>query len=294
MLKRFTAFMLVLLLVFMSAAFAEDNLYAMDEEEDFSITETIEEEETETAAGVVDTEGFTTITITCTGDFTIGEDNYHRKGKKFKDELKSHGNDINFTMQNMRSILQQDDMTLVNFEGTFTTTKNVPDSKKDRLSKAYKNVKGRLVEYHGDRLVIRNDGGLNPFESGGAGLFSTVDDYARFGQMLLNNGKFGNKQILTPNSIKYLTSGRLNKDQQIDFDNWQGLEGFTYGNLMRVLDDPSQASIIGSKGEYGWDGWLGAYFVNDPSTKTTFIMLVQRFDYGTGPLTRKLRNIIFS
>ncbi len=170
----------------------------------------------------------------------------------------------------------------------------VPDSKKDRLSKAYKNVKGRLVEYHGDRLVIRNDGGLNPFESGGAGLFSTVDDYARFGQMLLNNGKFGNKQILTPNSIKYLTSGRLNKDQQIDFDNWQGLEGFTYGNLMRVMDDPSQASIIGSKGEYGWDGWLGAYFVNDPSTKTTFIMLVQRFDYGTGPLTRKLRNIIFS
>ena len=122
--------MLILLLAFMSVTLAEDNLYNMDDDEDFSILETIEEEETETAAGVVDTEGSTTITITCTGDFTIGEDNYHRKGKKFKDELKSHGNDINFTMQNMRSILQQDDMTLVNFEGTYTTTKYVPDSKK--------------------------------------------------------------------------------------------------------------------------------------------------------------------
>ena len=130
MLKRFTAFMLILLLAFTSAALAEDSFYDMDEEEDISILDTIEVEETETAAGVVDTDGSTTITITCTGDFTIGEDNYHRKGKKFKDELKNHGNDINFTMQNMRSILEQDDMTLVNFEGTFTNTKHVPDSKK--------------------------------------------------------------------------------------------------------------------------------------------------------------------
>lgn len=170
----------------------------------------------------------------------------------------------------------------------------VPDSKKDRLAKAYRNVKGRLIEFHGDRLVIRNNGDINPFESGGAGLFSTVDDYARFAHMLINGGKFGNKRLLSENSVKFLTSGKLLPYQQLDLEKWQGLEGFTYGNLMRVLDDPSQATIIGNKGEYGWDGWLGAYFVNDPSTKTTFIMLVQRFDYGTGPLTRKLRNIIFS
>ena len=170
----------------------------------------------------------------------------------------------------------------------------VPDSKKDRLAKAYRNVKGRLIEFHGDRLVIRNNGDINPFESGGAGLFSTVDDYARFAHMLINGGKFGNKRLLSENSVKFLTSGKLLPHQQLDLEKWQGLEGFTYGNLMRVLDDPSQATIIGNKGEYGWDGWLGAYFVNDPSTKTTFIMLVQRFDYGTGPLTRKLRNIIFS
>ena len=124
--------MLILLLSFTSVTLAEDDdsFFVMDGEEDISILDTIEVEETETAAGVVDTDGSTTITITCTGDFTIGEDNYHRKGKKFKDELKNHGNDINFTMENMRSILQQDDMTLVNFEGTFTNTKYVPDSKK--------------------------------------------------------------------------------------------------------------------------------------------------------------------
>lgn len=170
----------------------------------------------------------------------------------------------------------------------------VPENKKDRLAKAYRNTKGKLVEFYGDNLAIRNNGDPNPFESGGAGLFSTIDDYSRFAQMLLNGGTYDGKQILTPNSVKYLTSGKLNATQQADLDRWQGLEGYTYGNLMRVLDDPRQASLIANKGEYGWDGWLGAHFSNDPATNTTFLMMVQRYDYGTGPLTRKLKNIIFS
>jgi len=170
----------------------------------------------------------------------------------------------------------------------------VPENKKDRLAKAYRNTKGKLVEFYGDNLAIRNNGDPNPFESGGAGLFSTIDDYSRFAQMLLNGGTYEGKQILTPNSVKYLTSGKLNATQQADLDRWQGLEGYTYGNLMRVLDDPRQASLIANKGEYGWDGWLGAHFSNDPATNTTFLMMVQRYDYGTGPLTRKLKNIIFS
>lgn len=170
----------------------------------------------------------------------------------------------------------------------------VPDSKKDRLVKAYRFTKGKLCKYSGDHLAIRNNGDPNPFESGGAGLFSTIDDYAHFGQMLLNGGTYEGKQLLTPNSVKYLTSGKLNGTQQLDLQKWQGLEGYTYGNLMRVLDDPRQASLIANKGEYGWDGWLGAHFSNDPETNTTFLMMVQRYDYGTGPLTRKLKNIIFS
>ena len=170
----------------------------------------------------------------------------------------------------------------------------VPDEKKDCLAKAYKSVKGKLVEYHGDRLVIRNNGDYNPFESGGAGLFSTIDDYSHFAQMLMDGGIYKGKRILSKRTVEFLTSGKLSHDQQLDFDKWQNLEGFTYGNLMRVMEEPGRASLIGNKGEYGWDGWLGAHFANDPSTNTTFLMLIQRFDYGTGPLTRKLRNIVFS
>ncbi len=132
MLKRFIAVILSFLLVVPFQSFAEqgNNDFYIEEEDDISIEEILDPVETETPAGVVNTDGSTVITVTCTGDFTIGGDNYHRKGKKFYDELKSHGNDINFTMEYMRDIFRDDDLTLVNFEGTLTDTKDVPDNKK--------------------------------------------------------------------------------------------------------------------------------------------------------------------
>ena len=56
---------------------------------------------------------------------------------------------------------------------------------------------------------------------------------------------------------------------------------------------PLPASI-GSLGEYGWDGWLGCYFINCPKDELTFLFMMQKNDSGTTPLTRKLRNIVFS
>lgn len=72
------------------------------------------------------------------------------------------------------------------------------------------------------------------------------------------------------------------------------LDGHSYGNLMRVLVDSRQAGILGRDGEYGWDGWLGTYFANDLEDDATLLLGIQRYDYGTGPCTRKLRNIVFS
>ena len=123
--KRVAALFVSMLLIFPAFALTE-----LDEEE-LHIEEWIDLPDENENAGIVETDGSTTITITCTGDFTIGGDNYHHKGKKFYSELKKHGDDINFTMENVRDIFRQDDMTLVNFEGTLTETKYVPDNKKE-------------------------------------------------------------------------------------------------------------------------------------------------------------------
>ena len=122
--KRLLALFLSLMLVLPAAAYTE-----LDEEE-LDLEEIIEEIETDDMSGITENDGSTVITITCTGDLTIGGDNFHNKGKKFYDELKKHDYNISFTMENVRDIFRQDDLTLVNFEGTFTDLTYVPDRKK--------------------------------------------------------------------------------------------------------------------------------------------------------------------
>lgn len=170
----------------------------------------------------------------------------------------------------------------------------VPEEKKSRLARPYIVKDGTLTPYYGDNLAIRNDGGVNAFESGGAGLFSTLDDYSHFAAMLMNGGTYNGKEILRPEAVKFFGTGQLTDYQQKDLEYWNGLEGYSYNNLMRVMVEPSKAGVIGNKGEYGWDGWLGTFFMNDPVSKISFIMFTQITDYGTGHITRKLRNIVMS
>jgi len=130
------------------------------------------------------------------------------------------------------------------------------------------------------------------FESGGAGLNSTLDDYMNFATMLMNGGNFEDKQILKTETVNYMTSQILNEKQMEYFRNWNTLTGHSYGNLMRVVTEPNNGGMLTKKGEYGWDGWLGCYFANFPNEQVTFLLMMQKVDAGTTSLTRKIRNLL--
>ncbi|QAY65364.1 serine hydrolase domain-containing protein [Paenibacillus protaetiae] len=172
----------------------------------------------------------------------------------------------------------------------------VEPSKRERLVNTYQNnSEGGLALFAGSHLGINHRMDRQPaYEAGGAGLVSTIDDYAQFASMLLNEGTYKGVQILRPTTVRYLTSAVLNEKQQKGFENWHMLTGHSYGNQMRVMTDSRRAGIIGTTGEYGWDGWLGAYFSNSPQDKLTVLFLTQKKDAGTLPVTRKLRNIVYS
>lgn len=85
----------------------------------------VEEEE-----DIYESDGSVLITITGTGDYTIGGDS-RKKTDIFNDELVKQGGDINFTMRNIRELLLSDDLTIVNFEGTLTDSTYVPSEKKE-------------------------------------------------------------------------------------------------------------------------------------------------------------------
>ncbi len=172
----------------------------------------------------------------------------------------------------------------------------VPEEKRARLARTYETVgKGEMRLYTGDNLAISNDMERPPaYEAGGAGLVSTIDDYAHFAQMLMNRGSYGGEQILAPRTVDYLIGGELTHFQQDAFRRWVGLEGFSYSHLLRVMRHPGSAATLSSEGEYGWDGWLGCYIGNFPKDRLTVLLMQQKKDAGTTTMTRKVQNIIQS
>ncbi|UQZ37173.1 serine hydrolase [Paenibacillus sp. PK3_47] len=167
---------------------------------------------------------------------------------------------------------------------------------RSRLARTYQdNGAGGLKRYDDSQLGVNHHFDREPaFESGGAGLASTIDDAAKFTTMLLNNGSLHGHQLLKPRTVQYMTSAGLTPLQQKGFTLWHSRCGHSYGNQMRIMTEPGQAGHIGSKGEYGWHGWLGAYFTNSPQDALSVLFMVQKKDAGTLPVTRKLRNIVFS
>lgn len=170
----------------------------------------------------------------------------------------------------------------------------VPADKQSRLAKLYREYPDGLREDPYPNLGISNKMEHAPaFESGGAGLASTIDDYAKFASMLLNKGTYNGVRILAPSTVEYMTTTHVNEVQQKGI-NWESLIGYSYGNLLRIMTNPELSTSACSKGEYGWDGWLGTYMMNDPENELTFLMMHQKADTGTTTYTRRMRNVLFS
>ena len=166
----------------------------------------------------------------------------------------------------------------------------VPEEKRDRLVTCYRRIPGGLEEFRNLHLAVGQYDREPAFESGGAGLVSTLDDYAKFATMLMQDGVYEGWRILTPAAVRFMTAPRLSPEIRRNL--WDSLNGYNYGCLVRVCDRPSACAIFTEEGEYGWDGWLGTYFANLPGQRITFLLNQNSPDTGTAGVTRKCRNIL--
>ena len=168
----------------------------------------------------------------------------------------------------------------------------VPEEKRRRLVTVYERTDAGLAPWRRRHLCVGRYDRRPAFESGGAGLVSTLEDYAAFADMLLAEGTWHGRRILTPQSVRYLTQPQLMPGPQAAF--WDNLEGYSYGRLMRVCVRPGQVAGFTRADEYGWDGWLGAHFANFPHEQLTFLLMMNVTDTGTAPVTRKCRNAVLA
>ena len=129
-------------------------------------------------------------------------------------------------------------------------------------------------------------------ESGGGGLYSTMEDYRHFAQMLLNKGEYKGKQILGRKTVEFISKNQLN-DLQMKWVDFDSIEGYGYGNFMRVMMWPERGASNGSVGEYGWDGLPGTYFMIDPKEELMLVYMQQIQQGADLTLRRKMRQIVY-
>lgn len=116
------------------------------------------------------------------------------------------------------------------------------------------------------------------WESAGGGLLSTMNDFARFGQMVLNGGELDGKRYISAASFKLMTTDRVGPGSGVEHDdNYYPGDGFGFGlgfavrTSIGVLKPPRAGSI----GELKWDSGSGTYFGVDPKEGTVYILLEQ-------------------
>ena len=165
----------------------------------------------------------------------------------------------------------------------------VPEEKRSRFAACAQRVDGGVKPWSGIHLAVGDYSREPAFSSGGAGLVSTLDDYAAFATMLMRGGEYKGRRILSRRTVENLIQPQLSR--AIRESLWWGHDGYSYGHLMRVCVEPGRAWGLARAGEYGWDGWLGTYFANFPDLELTFLLGQNLKDAGTTSLTRKCRNL---
>jgi CubicO group peptidase (beta-lactamase class C family) len=170
--------------------------------------------------------------------------------------------------------------------GMSDTAYYVPDeSKWARIANGFLVDRFRVAGIRDPRLRRR-------WESGGAGLVSTISDYARFLQMLLNGGELDGRRYLKRETVALMTSDQIGPETGIIHDPFYfpgPTSGFGLGFAVRTSPPPNTNWPLG---EYRWDGAGGSFYFVDPVDDMFGIFMVMSPTQG-GRIQLNLKTMIF-
>lgn len=162
----------------------------------------------------------------------------------------------------------------------------LPAAKQNRLTMVFTEDSVKSVKPLPSLFGLSGDYPKQPgtYYSGGAGLSSTMYDYAIFLQMMLNGGEYGGKRFLSPTTVRLITTNQIG-------DLNQGINKFGLG--FSITSEKSAARLPVSEGTYDWGGFFGTTYWVDPKEGIIAQIYTQKVPNSYGDLTDKFKVLVY-
>lgn len=162
----------------------------------------------------------------------------------------------------------------------------LPADKQNRLALLYTEDAAKKTQQ------VTGAQGLHPdypktagtYFSGGAGLSSTIYDYALFLQMLLNGGSLHGQQLLSPSTVRLMTTNQIG-----ELHNGDNKFGLGFG----ITTAKTSAKLGVSTGAFDWGGIFGTTYWADPATGLVALLYTQKYPNSHGELSDKFRVLVY-
>ena len=120
--------------------------------------------------------------------------------------------------------------------------------------------------------------------SGGAGLSSTIKDYATFLQMLLNNGEYNGKRLLARHTVELMTTNQIG-------DLNLGRNKFGLGFEITTVNGQAKLGI--SEGSFAWGGYFATTYWADPKERLVCLLFMQQSPLKHSEIQDKFRSLVY-
>jgi CubicO group peptidase (beta-lactamase class C family) len=169
----------------------------------------------------------------------------------------------------------------------------IPPSQKARLSEVYvlNPQTNKLLELTPALFPQLQDFTKQPpMDSGGGGSVSTIDDYARFCQMILNGGELNGVRILSPATVALMQADHIEDTvtpgHPDEYGPAIGTDALGFGLDFAISLNPAKLGSLQGKGSIWWGGAAGTWFWIDPKNDLFFLGMIQRFGGGASGSAR--------
>ena len=168
---------------------------------------------------------------------------------------------------------------------------HIPAPKANRLVKLYREMPGEKLEKSAGNML--NGRTITPgyplegstYYSGGAGLSSTIEDYAIFLQMLLNGGIYNGKRILGRNTVDMMITNQIG---EVPYSNQD-----KFGLGFSIITDKSQGRTPANTGTFAWGGAFATSYWVDPKEKMVYLFYRQLQNTTKGEMVEKFRAMVY-